>query len=99
VRTINRVRLLAGENNRRYAIEASLDGTDWREISTTRTETHVQGGDVKTIVDLRFPNLEARHVRFHGTERNNPAHGYTLFEMMVLQDEPAETARRRKAAD
>ena len=84
---INRVRLYLKENNKNFRIQISDDGRNWRDIAAHHRATTISGGDVKTIVDVHF-NAEAiaRHVRFFGTERDNPAHGYSIVELAVFRD-------------
>jgi hypothetical protein len=85
--TINRVRLFAEANNKAFSIQTSQDGRMWHEIATTRSETIIREGEIKRIVDLRFSKkVVARHVRFYGTERHDPAHGYALNQILVFHD-------------
>jgi hypothetical protein len=87
-RPVNRVRLYLKENNKTFRIQTSDDATTWHDVKTANRKTVISGGDVKSIVDLRFPSdITTRHVRFFGTERDDPAHGYSVVEMAVFRDE------------
>ena len=87
-RPVNRVRLYLKENNKAFRIQTSDDAVTWHDVRTENRTTLVSGGDVKSIVDLRFPaEITTRHVRFFGTGRDNPAHGYSIVEFAVYRDE------------
>lgn len=59
-----------------YTIDVSMDGKTWKTVY--KTDKGDGGLDV-----IKFDPVEARHVRFHGTERATP-YGYSLWEMKVF---------------
>jgi beta-galactosidase len=58
-----------------YAIQVSLDGSNWTDVYAT---TNGKGG----TEDIRFTPTSARWVRFYGTKRAT-MFGYSLWEMRV----------------
>jgi len=61
-----------------YAIEVSPDGQKWTEVFRTQ-DGH--GGSE----NIRFPPVDARWVRMHGTQRGTQF-GYSLWEFKVFKD-------------
>ena len=59
-----------------YAIQVSLDGSNWVDVYTTASG---KGG----IEEIKFAPTSARWVRFYGTKRAT-AFGYSLWEMRVF---------------
>jgi hypothetical protein len=50
---------------------------------------------VKSIVDVHFTmDVATRRVRFLGTERDNPAHGYSIVELAVFRDRGKGSSRQ-----
>jgi hypothetical protein len=61
---------------RSYAIQVSLDGTNWTEVYSTTSGK----GDME---DIKFAPTSARWVRLYGTKRAT-RFGYSLWEMRVF---------------
>ncbi len=63
-------------HGRVYAVEVSADGASWKEVWTTDKG---RGGED----DIRFPPVEARHVRLRCDTRATP-HGFSVWEFEVF---------------
>jgi hypothetical protein len=84
---INRVRVYAKDNVKAFTIQVSDDGRTWTDVSAREAVTRIANGDVKAIFDRHFnAEITARHVRFLGTEREKPDHGYGIVEFAVFRD-------------
>ena len=65
-----------------YAIEVSVDGTQWKRISQQRTQKSGQGSSISETIS--FAPLKTRWVRLSGLNRSDSNDRYGLFELRVF---------------
>ncbi len=64
-----------------FTIDVSNDGENW---TNKVTETAYVGGNNVEYEAALGPNVTARYVKFHGTERAETNYGYSFYEFRVL---------------
>ncbi len=80
LRKISRVEILwESAFAKKYTIEVSVDGTDWKQVYAT-----AQGSGGRESV--RFSPVSVRWVRLAGTERNMAQGGYSIREFRVMEE-------------
>jgi len=74
-----------------FKIQVATDTTEWKDVfSTTKA-------GCRSVTDETFDVTKARFVRMYGTKRGDDSRGYSLFDFMVLNDDPA-TAKTHNPA-
>jgi hypothetical protein len=63
-----------------FQIQLSTDNSTWTTVYSTTN------AGMRCVTDETFAAATARYVRMYGTTRGNTAAGYSMFELMVLND-------------
>jgi hypothetical protein len=68
---------------RSFKIQVATDTAEWTDVFSTAK------AGCRSVTDETFDVTKARYVRMYGTKRGDRERGYSLFDFMVLNDDPS----------